>query len=345
MTGFRCDVGFHEIPACCIVYLSHAAEHLLPRFSTPLAALVVAATAWTSPAPAQQGWPQRPVRIIVPLPAGSAVDVASRIFAERLSQKWGQGVVVENRQGADGIVAVNTFLTARDDHQLLVSFGGVVTLNPLLNKNLPYDANELAPVSVLVDNFLGIAVSAKLSASTMSDVVALARAAPGKYTWAATPGQTAVIMPALLKMAGVDLLKVGYGNFGVALQDLAQGRLHLVATSLPALLPLVQNDSARVLMVTNGERSPQVPDTPTAREAGYPDLTFPGSVVLFSSRDMPAERRARIAEDFAVVGRTPEVASRLQPLGISIRTGTPADAHSELNGQRARLEAALRLIE
>jgi tripartite-type tricarboxylate transporter receptor subunit TctC len=201
-------------------------------------ALLGAAASWPRTAAAQGNWPRRPVRIIIPLPAGSAVDLTSRLFADRLSQKWGQGVVVENRQGADGIVAVTSFLTARDDHQLLVSFGGVVTVNPILNKSLQYDPKELAPISVLVDNFLGIAASSELNAPTMAEVVKLARAAPGKYTWAATPGQTAVIMPALLKLANVDMLRVSYTNFTVALQDLAQGRLHLVATSLPALIPV-----------------------------------------------------------------------------------------------------------
>jgi tripartite-type tricarboxylate transporter receptor subunit TctC len=203
-----------------------------------------------------QSWPTRPVRIVVPLPAGSAVDVASRLWAERLTQKWGQGVVVENRQGADGVLAVNSFLTARDDHQLLVSFGGVVTVNPILNPSLQYDPNDLAPVSVLVENFLGIATTAELNAPTMAEFVKLAKAAPGKYTWAATPGQTSVIMPALLKLAGIDLLRVSYGNFSVALQDLAQGRLHLVATSLPALLPVAQSGKVKVLMVTRRSRCP-----------------------------------------------------------------------------------------
>jgi tripartite-type tricarboxylate transporter receptor subunit TctC len=308
-------------------------------------AIIVSAFGATMPASAQQNWPQRPVRIVVPLPAGSAVDLASRLFAERLTQKWGQGVVVENRQGADGIVAVNTFLTAHDDHQLLVSFGGVVTVNPILNKNLQYDPNDLAPVSVLVDNFLGVAATSEMNAPTMADVVRLARAAPGKYTWAATPGQTAVIMPALLKTAGIDVLRVSYSNFTVAPQDLAQGRLHLVATSLPALLPVVQAGKAKVLMVTNKRRSPQVPDAPTASEAGYPNLTLPGSVVLFASKEMPSDRRDRIAADFNAVAQQPELVSRLEALGLSVRAGTPADAVSELNDQRAKIEAALKLMQ
>jgi tripartite-type tricarboxylate transporter receptor subunit TctC len=292
-----------------------------------------------------QSWPQRAVRIIVPLPAGSAVDVTSRLLAERLTQKWGQGVVVENRLGADGTIAVNSFLAARDDHQLLVSFGGVVTLNPIINKSLSYDPGELAPISVLVDNFLGIAASATTKTPRFADFVALAKASPGQYSWAATPGQTAVIMPALLKAAGIDLVKVNYSNFSVALQDLVQGRLHIVATSLPALQPLAQSGSIDLLMVTNGERAPQQPGVPTAAEAGYPQLTFPGSVVLFGAKDIPQARRAQIAADIAAAAHEPAVRGRLENLGISVRARTVDDAISELAGQRQRLEAALKLLD
>jgi tripartite-type tricarboxylate transporter receptor subunit TctC len=308
-------------------------------------ALLGAAVSWPRTTAAQGNWPRRPVRIIIPLPAGSAVDLTSRLFADRLSQKWGQGVVVENRQGADGIVAVTSFLTARDDHQLLVSFGGVVTVNPILNKSLQYDPKELAPISVLVDNFLGIAASSELNAPTMAEVVKLARAAPGKYTWAATPGQTAVIMPALLKLANVDMLRVSYTNFTVALQDLAQGRLHLVATSLPALIPVVTAGKAKVLLVTNQVRSPQVPDVPTANEAGYPQIGLPGSVVLFASKEMSAELRDRIAMDFAEVARLPELVTRMEAMGLSVRAGTPSDALAELNDQRSKIEALLKLLQ
>ena len=252
---------------------------------------------------------------------------------------------MENRQGADGIIAVNSFLAARDDHQLLVSFGGVVTLNPIMNKNLSYDPDELAPISVLVDNFLGIAASAATKTPKFADFVALAKTSPGKLSWAATPGQTAVIMPALLKVAGIDLVKVSYSNFGVALQDLVQGRLHIVATSLPALLPLAQAGSINLLMVTNGERSPQQPDVPTAAEAGYPQLTFPGSVVLFGSKDMSRERREQIATDVAAAAHEPAIRARLETMGISVRARSVDDAINELAGQRQRLEAALKLLD
>src|SRR5713226_5015656 len=136
-----------------------------------------------------QSWPQRTVRFIVPLPPGSGTDLSARLLAERLTERWGQPVVVENRQGADGIPAVTSFLTARDNHTLLLSFAGVITMNPLLHDRLPYDpGSDLVPIVPLIDNFLGISATASLKLNSLADLVQAAREQPGKINWAATPG-------------------------------------------------------------------------------------------------------------------------------------------------------------
>src|SRR5215468_11532516 len=126
-----------------------------------------------------QSWPQKTVRFIVPLPPGSGMDLSARVIAERLTARWGQSVVVENRQGADGIPAVTAFLTARDNHTFLFSFAGVVTFNHLLHERLPYETADLVPIVPAIDNFLGVSATASLKVSSMSDLVAAARAQPG----------------------------------------------------------------------------------------------------------------------------------------------------------------------
>src|SRR5215472_8104324 len=121
-----------------------------------------------SPA-AAQAWPQRPVRLIIPLPPGTGTDISARLLAEQLSKRWGQGVVVENRQGGDGIPAVTAFLAGRDDYTLLMSFAGIITINPLLHDRLPYDpAADLIPIVPVADNFLGVATSATLKVDTLA---------------------------------------------------------------------------------------------------------------------------------------------------------------------------------
>ena len=149
--------------------------HVLARHL--VAALLTFAAA---PAPAQMpSWPQKTVRFIVPLPPGSGMDLTARLVAERLTERWGQAVVVENRQGADGIPAVAGFLSARDNHTFLFSFAGIVTFNHLLHERLPYDPKELLPVAPVVDNFLGVSATAALKVDTLADLVAAAQARPG----------------------------------------------------------------------------------------------------------------------------------------------------------------------
>src|SRR3984893_527807 len=123
-----------------------------------------------------QSWPQRTVRLIVPLPPGSGMDLSARLVAERLAELWGPPVVVENRQGADGIPAVTGFLAARDNHTFLFSFAGIVTFNHLLHERLAYDPKELVPVVPVIDNFLGVSASAVLKVDTLADLVKAAKA-------------------------------------------------------------------------------------------------------------------------------------------------------------------------
>jgi tripartite-type tricarboxylate transporter receptor subunit TctC len=236
---------------------------------------------WATPSMAE-AWPQRTVRVTLPLPAGSATDTAARLFAQGLSARWGQPVIVENRPGGDGIPAVVGFLGARDNHALLLSFAGVITINPLVHTKLPYDpAYDLVPIASIIDNFFAIAVSENLKVSSLDDFVQLARVRPRKLNWAATPGLPDYIFAALQRSAGVSLVQVPYRDFGPALQDLGEGRIDVAVTGLSLLLPQVQAGKAKILMVTNPERSPLAPDVPTAKEAGYPNLTFSGVVGFY----------------------------------------------------------------
>ncbi|TMJ99471.1 MAG: tripartite tricarboxylate transporter substrate binding protein [Alphaproteobacteria bacterium] len=294
---------------------------------------------WSSPAIAEP-WPQRTVRVILPLPAGGATDAAARLFAQGLSARWGQPVIVENRLGGDGIPAVTGFLAARDNHTLILSFAGLITINPLVHDKLPYDpARDLVPIASMVDNFFAIAVSETLKIGSLEDFVMLARAQPGKLNWAATSGLPDYIFAALQKSAGLKLTQVSYRDFVPALHDLGEGRIHVAVTGLSLLLPQVQSGKAKVLMVTNHERSPLAPDVPTAKEAGYPDLTFSGVVGFYGWRDIPAELRERIAADVRAVGSDPAIGARIASLGSVVRVGTPAEFAAAIEEQRVKIAA------
>jgi tripartite-type tricarboxylate transporter receptor subunit TctC len=304
------------------------------------ALLVLAAAVACSPALAQsQPWPQKTVRFIVPLPPGSGMDLSARLLAERLTERWGQPVVVENRQGADGIPAVTTFMTARDHHSFLYSFAGIVTFNHLLHERLPYDPKDLLPIAPAVDNFLGVSASAVLKVDTLADLVRAAKAQPGKLNWAATPGLPYYILLALQRYAGIEMVQVSYRDFAPAYQDLNQGRLHVAGTGVPTLVPHHRAGTAKLLFVTNRERAPQAPEVPTAREAGYPDLTFDGVGGLYGWRDTPAEVRQRLAEDVRTIIGEAAFRARVVAVGTVPRLGTAEEFLAAIEDQRAKIAA------
>jgi tripartite-type tricarboxylate transporter receptor subunit TctC len=308
--------------------------HLLRVF-----ALLLCGLGFFSSPSHSQSWPQRPVRVILPLPAGTATDVAARLFAQSLSARWGRPVFVENRPGADGITAVTAFLGS-DDHTLLLSFAGLITINPFEHDSLPYDpVHDLVPIAPVVDNFFAFAASKTLNASSLGDLVKLAQDQPGKLNWAATSGLPDYIFAAFEKGAAISMTQVSYKQFAPALQDLAEGRIHVVVTGLGLLLPQVQAGKANLLLVTNRERSSLVPDVPTALEVGHPELTFDGVIGFYGHRDIPLALKERIAADVAAVGNEPAIRAKVESLGSVVRVGTPAEFTAIIEAQRAKIEA------
>jgi tripartite-type tricarboxylate transporter receptor subunit TctC len=303
-------------------------------------ALVTAVPFLSAPAQAPaQSWPQKTVRFIVPLPPGSGMDLSARIVAEKLTERWGQPVVVENRQGGDAIPAVVAFLSARDNHTFLFSFGAVVTFNHLLHERLPYDPKDLVPVVPVIDNFLGVSVTAVLKTNTVADFVAAAKAQPGKLNYGVTPGLPVYAMFALQRQTGIELANIPYRDFAPAYADLNAGRLHAASTGVPTLVPHHRAGTAKLIMVTNSVRSPQAPDVPTAREAGFPNLTFEGVSGIFGWRDMPAEIKQRVVTDVGTIVRDPAFRERVVAVGTVPRPGTSDDFAAAMEDQRAKIAA------
>ena len=302
----------------------------------------VALTCTDNPAAAQpsQNWPQHTVRLITPLGPGSGMDVAARVFAERLSQRWGQPVVVENRQGADGILAVQSFLTDRDNHSLIFGFAGLISINPLIHGDkLPYNVADVVPVASAIDSTLALIASSALNVDSLQGFVTRARAEPGKLNWAATTGLPLYVVAALQKTAGIDITQIAYRDFGPAFQDFATRRVQLLATGITLLLPQVNAGRGKLLMVTNAERSPLALQVPTPTEAGFPELTFNGTNGFYGWRGMPEALKARIADDVRAIASDPAVAERLKPTGATMRSGNAADFAAAIEEQRAKVAA------
>ena len=309
----------------------------------------VAALALCAPPASAQSvaspWPQRPVRLVVPFGAGSATDLTARLFAARLADRWGQPVVVENRPGADSIVAVNAFVANHDDHTLLYSAPGPITVNPVLYAKLPYDpARDLTPISLGSEVFVTVAVPASLGLTSLADLVARARAAPGKLNWVATPGVVYFMFAGFVKDAGLDMVQVPYKDFTQAITDLAEGRIQVTITSLAAVRPQVQTGKVTPLVVTGSARVPAAPGLPTAAEAGFPALSFGAFGGFFGWRDMPEALRERLAADIRAVGADPGIAATLAAAGIGVRTSTPAAFAAAIAEERAKVAAIAKAV-
>src|SRR5258706_13386279 len=313
----------------------------------PKAAFIVALTALTlSMAPAAaELWPRRTVRIVVPIAPGSSPDVAARVFAQHLATRWASTVVVENRPGADGVTGTTTFATAHDDHALLFTGAAPISVYPLIQEKLSYDpGRDVLPVSTAVETFGTISVPASLPIKSLSDLVSFARSRPGQLNWATGGGAFPILMAGFNKSAELGMSHVPYRDQNLALQDLAEGRIHVFATAMTAALPFVQAGKIRVLAVTNNRRSGMWPDVPTTTESGYPNIVFDGLLGVFASRDTPHDRRERIASDIQAIAADEVVKTRLEANGQIIRGSTPAEFSAAIQDQRAKISAIVRVI-
>lgn len=292
-----------------------------------------------------QSWPQRTVRLIVPIPAGAGIDVAARLFADGLAKRWSQAVVVENRPGADGLIGTAAFAGMRDDHTLLFSPAAPISVLPVLHEKLPYDpARDLVPIARATDTFLAVAASASSKIGSLAELVTRARSQPGKLNYFAAAGAFPTLFAGFANSAGIEMVFVSYRDSGLAVQDLAEGRVHVMLSTVTSLLPQVYAGKVRFLAVTNSSRAPIVPEVPTAIEAGYADLAFDGLAGIFGPRDISTERRDRISADVRAIATDPVIADRLAAVGQIARGSTPAEFAAAIAEQRAKIAAIVKLI-
>jgi tripartite-type tricarboxylate transporter receptor subunit TctC len=287
------------------------------------------------PAAAQSSWPSRNVRFVVPLGPGSGADIGARLFADKLAARWGKPVVVENRPGGDGIVAIAAFVGAHDDHTLLFSPASTFTAHPYLHDKLPYDQSDLLPLARVSNTIVVIAAPASLKVGSLAELVALARAQPGKLNWATATGISDFLFESFLKDAHLEMSKVPYRDTVQPATDVGEGRIQFYWGALAIVRPHVQAGKAKILAVSNSVHIPDEPAIPTVKEAGFPTLAFDGLVGLFGPRDMADDIRERIAADVQEVAGDPTIGARLLTTGQLVSPGRPAEFAASIAEQRA----------
>ena len=309
-----------------------------------MVAAVIAPTVLGSAVARAQDWPQRPVRVFLTLGAGSGTDIGMRLLADRLAKRWNQPVVIENRPGGDGVVAISAFLSAKDDHVLLGSPSSSFTAHPYVIPNLPYKQDDLAPIARGWNVIIVVAVPASLPVNSMKELVDLAKAQPGKLNWAGTTGAIDFLFAGWLKHNNLVMERVPYRNPQDAANDLATGRIQVAEASLATLRPQLEAGKIKLLTVTNGARTPSHPNLPTVTEAGYPELSLDGLVGLFGPPSMPIALRERIAADIKIAINDPIIIDRLAQTGQMLNFGGAGEFADSINQQRATVATAAKSL-
>ena len=289
--------------------------------------LAAAAALWLAlAAPAWAQYPAKPVRLIVPFPAGGAADNVTRIVARGLSDGLGQPIVVENKPGGDGVIAANALLqSSPDGYTLLMGTATGMNAVPAMRKNPPYD--PLADFTAIsrIGNFVHLlVVHPDVPAQTLPELIAYARANPGKLNYATTNFTAQAGTLQLMKSTGINMVHVPYKGSAQSIPDLMTGRVHVSFDSSPAIyMPQVKAGKLRILATMMEHRSPLAPDAPTLAEAGIQPVATQPWGGLFGPARLPAPIGERIAREVAEVLKQPEARKRLDEQGFEPEASTP----------------------
>jgi len=301
-----------------------------------LAALVAAAGA---PIVHAQTWPDKPVRILVPAPAGSSLDVLARTVGDKLKDKHGQTVIVENKPAAGGTVATAEVARATPDgYTILLGFNGPLSTGPLIQKP-PYDvARDLVPVIITSSQPSVLAVNAALPIRTLAELVAWAKANPGKLNYASVGnGSSSHLNAELLKsMAGFDAVHVPFNGSPPAVLSTVQGETQMIFAVMQPLQPHIQGGKLRAIAVTTAKRFPLLPDLPAIAESGYPGFEALAWNGLLVPAGTPRPVIDRINAEVNAIFKQPDVLQKMNALGFDLIGGTPEDFAKLLRDEQQR---------
>ena len=304
-------------------------------------ALIAAAFLLLSALAEAQSFPSRPVTLVVPFTTGTGIDILARVIGPKLSERWKQPVVVENKPGASGNIGTDFVAKAAPDGHTLMVTVNTFTITPALFKDLPYNpSTDLAAVSKIAVATYAFAVNPSVfPAASMKDAIALIRANPGKYYFASPGNGTPhhVGMELIKQRLGLEATHVPYKGFAGAMTDLVGGQVQMMFTLVHSSLPYVRSGKIRVLAVTGAARSPQYPEAPTFREQGidFMDDVDAWYAVMAPGKVSP-ELVARLNSDVNAVMRMPDVRESLIRQGLIPSTSTSAELAALIKSDLAR---------
>ena len=287
-----------------------------------------------------QSYPNKPIRIVCPFPPGGAVDIASRAVAHELTQILGQPVTVDNRPGAGGNIGADMVAkSAPDGYTLLMTTSGILAINPALYSKIPFDSlKDFAPVSMVVSLNNVLVVNPAFPAKSVKDVIALAKAQPGKLTYASSGNGTSIHLSGELfkSMTGVDMLHIPYKGSAPAVTDLLGGQVNMMFDNIPSSLPHIRAGKLHALGVTGPKRSPLLPDVPTIAEAGVPGYESYVWFGIVAPAGTPHEIIAKLHAELAKAAVTPSFHDRLTEQGYDVLSSTPEQMAGSIRNEIAK---------
>ena len=272
-------------------------------------------------------YPTKTITLVLPFAAGSGTDSTTRIISQYLGQALGVPIVIDNKPGANGsIAATYVARAAPDGYTLFVTTNTSHSANPFLLKNMTYDpVKDFTPIARTGDLPFMLVVNPDMKAQSVAELVALARANPGKLTYASGSSSAIVSGATFAHNAGIEMLHVPYKSSPPALNDVIGGRIDMMFTDVPSGLPHVNGKTLRALAVTTAKRSPLVPELPTMQEAGVPDFDITSWQAYFGPAGLPRDVVIRLNAELRKIVETPEIKAKLANLGMDAFSGSPEE--------------------
>jgi len=270
-------------------------------------------------------YPDQPIHIINPAPAGGGTDIVLRIYAEKMSEAWGQQVLVESRPGSEGMLAANHVARADPDGYTLLGTYDVLSINPAMQESLPYDTlNDFAPISLLSTVAMGLFAAPSLPADTVGDLIEFTRSNPGEITYASIGRGSPQWLVAELfnEETGAQLRHIPFKERSAIASDVMAGRVNIMISSIAGVQQLVESGKLKSLAVTTAARSPVLPDVPTLDESGLPGYEYFSWIGLLAPAGTPQEILDKINAEVRRIGSLPDVQERIAGIGGDVRNTT-----------------------